>query len=133
MLNLCKQLLHVLLCKRETLPSTERAMYFHPLRVQLQVCQWKYLNLHCLKPEEWGSPFVGKVLKSIKTGMQPAPESRLKFDRCKCKLISKNVCHKNLCSCQRHGLKCMVACGKCRGESYGNAVDIIEEDYVEDV
>ena len=33
----------------ETLPPTERALYFHSLRVHLQVCQWRYLNLHCLK------------------------------------------------------------------------------------
>ena len=58
----------------ETLRPTERAMYFHSLRVHLQVCQWKYLNLHSLKPEEWGWTFVVKVLKPIKTYMQPPPD-----------------------------------------------------------
>ena len=43
----------------ETLPPTEQAMYFHSLQVHLQVCQWKYLNLHSLKPEERGWTFVG--------------------------------------------------------------------------
>lgn len=32
----------------ETLPPREHAMHFHSFRVHLQVCQWKYLNLHCL-------------------------------------------------------------------------------------
>ena len=85
----------------ETLSHAERAMYFHSLRVHLHVCQWKYLNLHCLKPEEWGWTFVGKVLKPNKTDMQPAPESRLKFVRCKCKSTTKSECPKNLCSCQK--------------------------------
>ena len=65
--------------------------------------------------------------------MQPAPESVLKFVRCKWKLTSKNLCRTHLCLCQKHGLKCMVACGECRGESCGNSVDIIEEDYDEDM
>ena len=32
--------------KPETLSRTERAMYFHSLRVYFEVCQWKYFNLH---------------------------------------------------------------------------------------
>ena len=104
----------------ETLLPTERAM-------------WKYLNPHSLKPEEWGWTFVGNVLKPIKTDMQPAPESVLKFVRCKCKLSSKNIRRTNLCSCQKHDLKCMVAFGECRDESCGNSVDINEEDYDKDM
>ena len=34
--------------------------------------------------------------------------------------------------CRKHDLKCMAACGKCRGESCGNSVDMIEEKYDED-
>ena len=71
-------------------------------------------------------------MKSIKTGMQQAPESRLKFGDYKCKLISKNVCPKTLCWCQKHGLKCMAACGEWR-EPLRNSVDIIQEDYDEDM
>ena len=33
----------------ENLPPTERATYFHALRVNLQVCQWMNLDLHCLE------------------------------------------------------------------------------------
>ena len=53
--------------------------------------------------------------------MQLASESRLKFVYCKCKSISKNACCKNLCSCRKHGLNCR------------NSVDIIEEEYNEDM
>ena len=59
--------------------------------------------------------------------MQPAPESILKFVRCKYISTSKNVCRTNLYSCRKHGLKCMVACNECRGESCRNSVDIIED------
>jgi len=40
--------------KPETLPPTERAVYFQSLRVHLQICQWATLNLQCLDPTEWG-------------------------------------------------------------------------------
>ena len=73
------------------------------------------------------------MLKPIKTDMQPAPESVLKFVRCKYKSPSKSVSRTNLCFCRKHGLKSMVACGECRGESCGNSVDITEEDYDEDM
>ena len=54
----------------ETLLLTERAVHFNLLRVHIQVCQWKYLKLYCLKSEEWVWTFVGKVLKPIKTNLQ---------------------------------------------------------------
>ena len=38
----------------ENLPPTERAAYFHALRVHLQVAQWKTLSLICLEPKDWG-------------------------------------------------------------------------------
>ena len=46
--------------------------------------------------------FVGKVLKPIKTDIQTAPGSKLKFISSKCKTKPKNVCSKSLCSCQKH-------------------------------
>ena len=112
----------------KTLSPREHPMYFHLLRVHLRVCQWKYLNRYCLKPEEWEWSFIDKVLKPIKTDMQPAAESRLKFE-----LTSKNVCLKNICSCRKHGLTCMVVCGKGRIESCGNCVDSTEEGYDADI
>ena len=64
--------------------------------------------------------------------MQEAPESRLKIVNYKCKLISKNVCRKNLFWCRKHGLKCMAACSESR-EPLRNSVDIIQENYEEDM
>ena len=100
-----------LVLEHETLPRTQRVMYFHSLRVHLHICHWNYVNLHYLTPEEWDRRFVDNVLKPTKTDMQPALESRLKFVRCKCKSATKYVYRKNLCSCQKHGLKWWVACG----------------------
>ena len=91
-------------------PITEYAIYFQSIRVHLLSVE--DLNLHGLEPEGWGWKFVGKVLKSINTDMQPAPVSVLKFVRCKCNSTSKNVCCTNFCSLRKHVLKCMVACAE---------------------
>ena len=61
------------------------------------------------------------------TDLEAAPENLLKFVRCKCKLTSRNPCGTNLCSCHKNGLKCVAACGDCRGEGCNNAVEIILE------
>ena len=55
------------------LPPTERAGYYHSLRVNLQVCQWKYLDLHCLKADDWGWCFQGETLFPTITDLGPAP------------------------------------------------------------
>ena len=62
-----------------------------------------------------------------------APENLLKFVRCKCKLSSKNPCGTSMCSCRKHGLKCVTACEDCRGENCNNAEEIldVEEDNFE--
>ena len=38
----------------ENLLATERATYYHALRVHSQVAQWKHLDLTCLNPLDWG-------------------------------------------------------------------------------
>ena len=57
------------------------------------------------------------------TDLIPAPENLLKFVQCKCKLTSRNPCGTNTCSCRKNGLKCVSACGDCRGEGCYNAED----------
>ena len=69
----------------------------------------------------------------IKSDIQPFPESRLELVSCECKSTSKNVYRKNLCLHRKHGFRCIVACGKFRGESCGNYVDSTEEDYDADI
>ena len=74
-----------------------------------------------LNPLLWGWKLDGSKLQPIMTDLEPAPESLLKFVRCKCKLSTTNPCGSNICSCRKHGLKCVTACGDCRGESCTNA------------
>ena len=83
-------------CRRalepERLPSTERAAFFHSLRVHHQVIVWIKLLNNDLDPKQWGWKLEGKVLMPIMTDLDPAPESLLKFIRCKCKISSRNPC-----------------------------------------
>ncbi len=109
----------------QKLPPTERAAYFHSLRVHLQVILWRKLTNNDLDPQQWGWKLDGTVLVPIMTDLAAAPESLLKFVRCKCKLTSRSPCGTNLCSCRKNGLKCVTACGDCRGESCKNSEEII--------
>ena len=109
----------------QKLPPTENAANFHSLRVHLQVMIWKMLNIDELDPKQWGWRQVGSVLAPIMTDMEAGPESLLKFVRCKCKVSSRNPCGNNVCSCRKNGLKCVTACGDCRGENCNNADEVI--------
>ena len=64
------------------------------------------------------------MLTPVMTDIAAAPESLLKFVRCKCKVSTKNPCGANICSCHKNGLKCVTACGDFRGESCQNAEEI---------
>ena len=112
----------------ENLPPTERAIYYHALRVHLQVAQWKSLDINCLNPVEWGWQATDNGLEPIKTDLEAASNDVLQFIRCKCKLSSKNACGTRLCSCFKSGLKCVSACGDCRGESCENTVKMEDLD-----
>ena len=61
----------------------------------------------------------------IMTDSVPAPDNILKFIRCRYKVSSKNSCATNVCSCHKNGLKCVPACGDCRGETCNNSEQII--------
>ncbi len=101
------------------------------LRVHLQVMLWKRLTHEDLEfdPERWGWKLDGTRLSSIMTDLAAAPKALLKFVRCKCKLTSTNPCGTNTCSCRKHGLKCITACGDCRGVNCLNA----EDDFIADL
>ena len=43
------------------------------------------------------------------------------FVRCKCKM----ECTSKKCSCLKHGLKCVTACGNCRGDCTNSKVLVI--------
>lgn len=113
------------------LPPTERAAYFHALRVHLQVPQWKYLDLQCLDPLQWGWKLEKGHLVPIKTDLDAAPEFLLNCIRCNCKTTSKNTCGTLICSCRKNGLSCVASCSDCRGESCNNiseATPLLEDD-----
>ena len=114
----------------QKLPPTERAAFYHSLRVYLQIMLWKrLLNEHDdLDPQQWGWRLDRDVLRPIMTNLDAAPDSLLKFVRCKCKLSSKNPCGTNTCSCRKNGLKCVTACGDYRGENCENSEEVEEND-----
>ena len=73
----------------QKLPPTERAAYFHSLRVHLQVILWFKLTNNDLDPMQWGWKLADTVLTPVLTDLDAAPESLLKFVRCKCKLSAE--------------------------------------------
>ena len=101
----------------EKLPPTESAAKFHSLRAHLQIVIWSKLDTTVLNPLNWGWKDNGDMLVPIPTDKPVPPDCLLKFVRCKCKKDTKNPCSTKRCSCVKYGLKCVAACGDCRGES----------------
>ena len=60
--------------KPQDLPPSERAAYYHSLRVHLQVIQWKSLMETSLLPTEWGWRLVKDCYEPIMTNLEPATE-----------------------------------------------------------
>ena len=112
----------------QRLTPTERAAYFHSLRVHFQVRVWKTLDKCVENPGDWGWKKINSLLLPVMTDKEAAPENLLVIIRCKCKLSSRNVCGTNLCSCRKSGLKCVAACEGCRGDECNNATAPCFED-----
>ena len=103
------------------LPPTESTAFEHSLRVHYQCLVWKHLDESHTDPANWGWKLQDGVYSPILTNSDCAPESFLQFIRCKC----KSGCHSNLCSCRKHGLKCVFACKNCQGGCENGEVNII--------
>lgn len=116
--------------KPQCLPPTERAAYFHSLRVHLQVIEWKFLMSVKLPAENWGWKLQNGMYEPVMTDLAPAPEKILKFVRCNCKLTAKNVCGTNACTCRKTGLRCISVCGQCYGKNCNNAKDDMDSDEI---
>ena len=99
-------------------------LQLYALRVHLQVCQWSTLDFECLNSFDWGWYQMKDTLEPIKTDLKPAPFDMLNFIRFKCKTSSKNACGSRMCLCFRSGLKCVAACGDCRGEFCNNIFEV---------
>lgn len=118
--------------KPELLPPTERAAYYHSLRVYLQLQVWIHLDITCLDPLQWGWTLIRGSMNPIMTDLNVAPETVLRFIHCKCKVAGKKQCANNLCSCVKHGMKCMPVCGGCRGETCANVPTAQTQDDLDD-
>ena len=113
----------------KSLPPAAAAEKLHSYRVYLQICQWK--DPACeLEPNLWGWAQTEAGFFPITTDLPPAPQDLLKIVRCNC----TTDCSSGRCSCQKHGMKCSLACGQCRGSSCSNASPMItyEEDPLEE-
>ena len=93
------------------LPPTERAVYFHALRMQMQVTQWMNLDLQCLDPIKWYWKLKNNYLAPKKTDINPEPKFLLNFIRFKCKKTAKNLCGITHCSCRKDFLKHVATSG----------------------
>ena len=51
----------------ENLPPTERATHYHPIRVHLQLAQWKNLSWTRLHSKEWGWKEKNGAMEPVKT------------------------------------------------------------------
>ena len=96
------------------LPPTAAASKFHSFRVFNQICQWKG---SVMLPNEWGWEETDTGWSPISTDVPPAPEELLKVIRCNC----NTDCSSQRCSCKKHGMKCSLACGICKGSACQNA------------
>ena len=65
-----------------------------------------------------------KILDCIRIDMPPAPAELLKIIWCNC----TTDCATARCTCKKHGMKCSMACGHCRGSSCSNANAFIEDE-----
>jgi cytochrome c553 len=101
----------------ERLPPTERATYFHSLRVHLQAVRWKTLAADELDAKSWGWAEDNAKFIPIMTDWPAAPEDILNVVRCKCKA----GCKSSNCSCRANSLSCVTACSNCHGEDCSNA------------
>ena len=90
---------HQLRRYNQRLPPTERAAFFHSLRVHLQVMISKSLGQCQYDPCSLGWEMKNGVLAPVMTDLNPAPEELLEFIQCKCKVTSMNPCSTSLCCC----------------------------------
>ena len=111
----------------ERLPPTIDAANFHNRRVFHQVQAWLG---NYLQPTEWGwvlekTPTGKPILKPTRMTQEAAPKSLLNIVKCNC----SKACNTNICSCKKNGLKCTLACGKCKGISCLNVLPSDEDDF----
>ena len=88
----------------------------------LNLLMKRYLNL-----TKFGEVFCLVCILRNETRLVCRPDNILRFIRCSCNISKKRPCSNNTCSCKKHGLVCVSACGNCNGidcENYENEVDM---------
>ena len=109
--------------KPQSLAPTKNTAKYHFLRIHLQVIEWKTLMGVELNPLDWGWKLSNKSYEPIMTDLNAAPDEIHRFIRCNCSISKKSPCNTNVCSCKRHGLPCVSACGNCNGVECENSVE----------
>lgn len=112
--------------KPETLPPTEGAAAQHALRAYLQTRDWLILKSMSLDPIDYGWILGVRGYEPIPTLDPMAPVELLQFTCCNC----NGDCCNRRCSCKKNDVKCISACGNCKGISCKNGVndDVEPED-----
>ena len=114
----------------QKLPPTARAAHYHSLHVHLQVILWKELTTDSTDSLLWGWKLHSSKLQLTMTDLELHQRAYLNlFDVNPSFLSTANPSGSNTCSCRKHGLKCVIACGNCRGESCRNVEEIIYYNY----
>ena len=111
--------------KPQSLAPTVSANKYHSMRVHFQVIEWKTLMSVELNPLDWGWKLSNGHYCPIMTDLNAAPDNILRCIPCNCNISKKRPCSTNTCSCKKHGLVCVSACGNCNGidcENYENEV-----------
>ena len=108
--------------KPETLPPTDGAATQHSLRAYLQTRDWMLLQSMSLDPTNYGWAIGAHGFEPIPTLEPMAPEELLKFTSCNC----KGDCSNRRCSCKKNDVKCIAACGNCKGITCKNCIDDID-------
>ena len=117
------------LIKPETLPPTEGAATQHSLRTYLQTQDWLALESMSLDPCGYGWTIGAHGFEPVPTLDPIAPEELLHFISCNC----KGDCSSRRCSCKKNGIKCISACGTCKGTMCKNCIEDGESDEDSDV
>lgn len=107
------------LIKPETLPPTEGAAAQHSLRAYLQTRDWMLLQSMSLDPSGYGWTVGVHGYEPVPTLDPMAPEELLRFISCNC----KGDCSNRRCSCKKNDVKCISACGNCKGITCKNCID----------
>lgn len=111
------------LIKPETLPPTEGAAAQHSLRAYLQTRDWILLQNMSLDPSEYGWALGVRGYEPVPTVDPMAPDELLQFTSCNC----SGDCSNRRCSCKKNGVKCISACGSCKGITCKNRM----HDYID--